>query len=147
MSACTSSVSAALHVPGRWTLALSDDRHGVVEVGGRVDVDVADARRGVDDRHGRDRHERLLEALSPARDDQVDDAALRGELGELLAPAAGDEPTARRGQPGRRDGVARRSPASTAFECAADDEPRSTIALPDFRHSAAQSIVTFGRDS
>ena len=37
--------------------------------------------------------------------------------------------------------------ASTAFECAADDEPRSSTALPDFRHSAAASIVTFGRAS
>ena len=37
--------------------------------------------------------------------------------------------------------------ASTALECAALDEPRSTIALPDFRHSAAASIVTFGRAS
>ena len=34
--------------------------------------------------------------------------------------------------------------ARTAFECAAIEEPRSTIALPDFRHSAAASIVTFG---
>ena len=37
--------------------------------------------------------------------------------------------------------------ARTALECAADDEPRSTIALPDFRHSAAASIVTLGRAS
>ena len=37
--------------------------------------------------------------------------------------------------------------ASTAFECAADEEPRSTIALPDFSASAAASIVTFGRAS
>ncbi len=37
--------------------------------------------------------------------------------------------------------------ASTAFEWAADEEPRSTIALPDFRASAAASIVTFGRAS
>ena len=37
--------------------------------------------------------------------------------------------------------------ASTAFECAAIDDPRSTIALPDFRHSAEQSTVTFGRAS
>ena len=37
--------------------------------------------------------------------------------------------------------------ASTALECAAEDEPRSTIALPDFRHSAAASTVTFGRAS
>src|SRR5919109_4966858 len=37
--------------------------------------------------------------------------------------------------------------ASTAFECAAVDDPRSTIAFPDFRHSAEQSTVTFGRAS
>ena len=37
--------------------------------------------------------------------------------------------------------------ANTAFECAAVDDPRSTIAFPDFRHSAEQSIVTFGRAS
>ena len=37
--------------------------------------------------------------------------------------------------------------ASTALECAAIEEPRSTIAFPDFRHSAEQSIVTLGRAS
>jgi hypothetical protein len=29
----------------------------------------------------------------------------------------------------------------------AEDEPRRTTALPDFRHSDAASIVTFGRAS
>src|SRR5438067_7586558 len=43
--------------------------------------------------------------------------------------------------------ASRASSASTAFECAAIDEPRSTIAFPDFSASAVQSIVTFGRDS
>ena len=37
--------------------------------------------------------------------------------------------------------------ASTAFECAAIEDPRKTTAFPDFRHSAAASIVTFGRAS
>ena len=37
--------------------------------------------------------------------------------------------------------------ASTALECAADDDPRSSTAFPDFRHSAAASMVTFGRAS
>ncbi len=37
--------------------------------------------------------------------------------------------------------------ASTALECAAAAEPRSTTALPDFSASAAASTVTFGRDS
>ena len=36
---------------------------------------------------------------------------------------------------------------STEFEHAALDDPRRTIALPDFKHSAAASIVTFGRAS
>ena len=35
----------------------------------------------------------------------------------------------------------------TALERIAEDEPRSTTALPDFRHSEAASIVTFGRAS
>ena len=71
----------------------------------------------------------------------------RGELGELLAAAAGDERQRAAGQPGALGRLARRSRASTALECAAEDEPRSTTALPDFRHSAAASIVTFGRAS
>ena len=37
--------------------------------------------------------------------------------------------------------------ASTAFECAAIEDPRSTIALPDLRQSAEQSTVTLGRAS
>ena len=37
--------------------------------------------------------------------------------------------------------------ASAAFECAAIDEPLSTIALPDLMHSAEQSMVTLGRAS
>ena len=37
----TSRVSAALHTPGRWVLALTTMRLGHVEVGGGVDVDVA----------------------------------------------------------------------------------------------------------
>ena len=52
---CTSSVSAALQTPGRWILALSDDRQRLLEVGGGVDVDVAVARGGVDHGHRRDR--------------------------------------------------------------------------------------------
>ena len=43
--------------------------------------------------------------------------------------------------------ASRATAASTALEWAALDEPRSTIALPDFRHSAVASMVTFGRAS
>ena len=90
--------------------------------------------------------QRLLQPLAAARDDQVDDALLAGQLGELLAPAAGHERDRARRQPDAST-ASRATAASTAFECAAEDEPRSTIALPDFRHSAAASIVTFGRAS
>ncbi len=37
--------------------------------------------------------------------------------------------------------------ASTALECVAELDPRSTMALPDFRHRAAASMVTLGRAS
>ena len=37
--------------------------------------------------------------------------------------------------------------AIAALVWAAIDEPRSTAALPDFRHRAATSAVTFGRAS
>jgi hypothetical protein len=59
-------------------------------------------------------------------------------------PATSD--TAERGSPAATTASWARPP-STAFEAAAIEEPRSTIAFPDFRHSAEQSIVTFGRAS
>ena len=61
-----------------------------LEVGVGVDVDVAVAGRGVEDRDLGDGLERRLQALAAARDDQVDQVALAGELAELLAPAARD---------------------------------------------------------
>ena len=72
---------------GPLRLGVEDDPQRVVEVGARVDVDVAVARRRVDDRYLGDLAERLLQPLAAARDDQVDDALLGGELGELLAAA------------------------------------------------------------
>ena len=128
-------------------LRVEDDRLGGVEVGGGVDEDVAVARRGVDHRHGRDGLQRRLQPLAAAREDEVDDAVLRRQLGELLAPAAGDEADRALGHAGADAAASAAIAASTALECAADDEPRSTTALPDFRHSEAASIVTFGRAS
>ena len=76
---------------GALGLGVDDDLARHVEVGGRVDVDVAVARRGEDHRDGRDLGERLLQPLAPARDDQVDQLVLGRQLGQLLTPAAGDE--------------------------------------------------------
>ena len=63
-------------MPGPLDLGVDDDPLGHLEVGARVHVDVAVARRGVDHRHARDGADRLLQALAAARDDQVDDALL-----------------------------------------------------------------------
>ena len=73
--------------PGRCVLALSTIASAIVEVGGRVDEDVAVARRRVDHRHRRDLAQRRLQALAAARDDQVDQALLPGQLGQRVAPA------------------------------------------------------------
>ena len=61
---------------------------------------MAVARCGVDHRHGRDRLQRLLQALAAARDDQVDGVLLGRQLGQLLAPTAGHERHAALGEPG-----------------------------------------------
>ena len=86
-------------------LGVEDDRLGGVEVGRGVDEDVAVARRGVDHRHGRDGLQRGLQPLAAAREDQVDDAVLRRQLGELRAPAAGDEPDRALGHARRHRGL------------------------------------------
>ena len=90
-------------------LRVQHDRARLLEVGAGVDVDVAVARRGVDHRHRGDRLQRRLQALSPARDDQVDGARLGGELGQLLAAAARHQAHAALGEPGADGGRRTRS--------------------------------------
>ncbi len=43
--------------------------------------------------------------------------------------------------------ASRSTVTSALFEAYAEDEPRSSTALPDFRHRAAASTVTLGRAS
>ena len=76
---------------GTVDLGVDGDRTGHFEVGFGVDVDVVVARRGVHHRHRRDILERVLQALSTPRDEQVDHALLGGEFGQLLTAAAGRE--------------------------------------------------------
>ena len=56
-----------------------------------MDVDVAVAGGGVDHRHRGDVLQRRLQAFAAARDQQVDEPVLGGELGEALAAAAGEQ--------------------------------------------------------
>ena len=55
-------------------------------------------------------------------------------------------PTASTGSPALAR-PSRRAAATTVLEEMADDEPRSSTALPDLRHSPAASLVTLGRFS
>ena len=72
MAACTSTVSRALQMVGRRTLALIDDLDGRIQVGGLVHVGMADAGAGLDDRHGGVLHHELDEPGAAAGDDDVD---------------------------------------------------------------------------
>ena len=63
-SAWTSSVSAALHTPGRWVLAFRTIALGLSRSAPASTYDVAVARRRVDHRHGRDALQRRLQALA-----------------------------------------------------------------------------------
>ena len=88
----------------------------------RVDVHVAVARRRVDHRHRGDALQRRLQPLAAARDDQVDEAGLRGQLCELLVPPPATSDIAPVRQPGRR-AASTATAASTAFECARRSRP------------------------
>ena len=85
---------------GALGLGVEHDRLCLLEIGAGVDVDVAVAGGGVDDGHGGDGLQRVLQPLAAARDDQIDAVALGGELGELRASAAGDQADAAFGQAG-----------------------------------------------
>ena len=90
-------------------LGVDRDRERLVEVGGRVDVDVAVADAGLDDRHGGLGDDGLDEVGAAARDEQVDQAAGGHQRPDGLAAAR------RAGRRRRRAGPARRGPrASTS---------------------------------
>ena len=133
---------------GTLKLRVEDDRPRRLEVGAAVDVDVAVARRGVDDGHGRDALERRLQSLAAARDDQIDRARLGRELGELRAAAAGDRASTHpSGSPAADRRLRRRPRRAPRWSGPPSSSRAARTALPDFRHSAAASIVTFGRAS
>ncbi len=58
---------------------------------------------------------------------------------EITCTASGGRPAAARPSATRA--------ASAVLESIASEPPRKMVALPDFRHSAAASMVTLGRDS
>ena len=78
-------------------LRVDDDPLRRVQIGRGVYEHVAVPGGRVDHGYRRDALQRVLQALSAARDDEIHDAGLRGELGELLAPAARDEHDRARG--------------------------------------------------
>ena len=98
----TSSVSVAPQTPVRRILALSDDLLRHLEVGGLVDVDVADAFEMREHRHARLVLDALDQALAAARHDHVDRAVearehqRRPRRGRASARAGSRRPAGRR---------------------------------------------------
>ena len=146
MSECTSTVSAALHTPGRCVLAFNT-------------ISCACSQ----------------SALASTYTWQLPDAAYmtgtaatpcrasfrrsppRGMIRSTEAPCVASSASSSRPPPASRLTLRSGRPACTApswamrysaaLEWLALEEPRSTIALPDFRHSAVASIATLGRAS
>ena len=133
----TSSVSAAPQTPVRRILALRTMRRAIVEVGGRVDVDVADAFEVREDRHARLLLHARDQALAAARHDHVDSAveaarASRRRRRGRSSARAGSRPPAGRLRAGPRRG--RRGSRGRAQSVS--EPPRRMAALPALRQSA-----------
>jgi hypothetical protein len=77
--------------PGSLQLRVEDDGLRGVKVGAGIDVHMTVPRGRVDHRDGGHSLEGRLETLPAPGNDQIDHPGLRRELGELLAPTAGDE--------------------------------------------------------
>ena len=147
MSECTTSVSAALHTLGRWTFAFTAiftamstsapastytwQLPAAAYITGTVACSLSASFSPSPPRG-------MTRSTSPSAD-----AIWRSSS---RSPPAHQRDRARAAGP-RASTASIATPASAAFECAAIEEPRSTIALPDLMQSAEQSIVTFGRAS
>jgi hypothetical protein len=127
-------------------LGVDDDLHGHVEIGGSVDIDVADAFEMREDRHARLVCTRATRLLPP-----------RGTMTSMIA-AEPAQHLADGGAVGRRhelDRVFRQAGATQALRpgrhgsparnCSESEPPRRITALPALRQSAPASAVTLGR--
>ena len=127
-------------------LGVEHDRLRHLEIGGAIDIDMADAFEMREHRHARFVLHARDKALAAARHDHVDAAvkpaqhladrgavAGRHQLDRLFRQAG----LAQALRPGRR--------GSRAQERKLSEPPRRITALPALRHSAPASAVTFGR--
>ena len=121
--------------------------HRLVEVGGGVDVDVAVADAGLDHRHRRPVDHGLDQPGAAPRDQHVDQAARRHQVAgrSWRRPRHQLDGSAR--QAGATERVLHDLDQALVGGLYADEEPRSSTALPHFRHSPAASTVTLGRAS
>ena len=122
-------------------LGVHGDPQRVVEVGRRVHEHVAVAGGRVHDGHRGVLLERRLQPLAAARDDQVDQAVLGGELAQLVAVAAAPRSTRRprvsrpRWPPPTPPGPARRSSAPPSTSRAARSRCPTSGRAPSSRRS------------
>ena len=111
-----------------------------------VDVDVADAFEMREHRHARLRLHARDQALAAARHDDVDIAVEPAEHQPDRGAVAGrDELDGGLRQTGLAQALRRARRWMARLERRLSEPPRRIAALPDFRHSAPASAVTFGR--
>ena len=128
-------------------LGVDDDVERHVEIGGGVDVDVAVAVAVDHVRDGGVLEDRRDQRRAAPRDQAVDDAAQPHELHGRLARRVLDEHHGVGGQAGLGARPRGARAAMARLDAMAPDEPRRNAALPLLTHSAAASLVTFGRFS
>ena len=124
-SRCTSSVSSALHTPGRETLPSTSRSQRQVEIGGGVDVEVADALVVLDHRHARVLGDEADQALAAARDRQVDRGPVSCSSSSIvLARRIVDQRHRGLGQAGLAQRAVQRTAAIAALRARASLPPR-----------------------
>src|SRR5205085_10461297 len=143
---CTSTDSAALHTDGREVFALS-----------RIDSAMSRSAAASTYTWQLPTPVSITGTVESSTTDLISDAPPRGMSTSTLPRARISSLTESRDDASRSWTASAGSPAEetadrriatiAALDCAADDDPRSSTALPDFRHSPAASAVTFGRAS
>ena len=138
------SLGRAAHA-GAPHLGVEHDLLGHLQRGRLVHIDVADAFQVREHRHARFRLHARDQALAAARNDDVDIAVEPGRASARPRRGRGSAPAGSRPRAGRP----RASPWPSAATMARlvrrlSEPPRRIAALPDFRHSAPASAVTFG---
>ncbi len=147
IDASTSSDSAALQTLGRRVLEFSRIRSATSRSADVMHVDMTIADTRLNGGHWGVAHHGVDQSRSAARDDHVDQAPGLDQMGDAGTVVAGQQLDGIVAAGPRRPAPPAVRRTNAAFDRAADELPRSSTALPDFRVSPKASTVTLGRPS